>query len=139
MKRRQFIFMAGIGTGLLILPPALYLSSPSLRKYAGKLIKEELHYLKLDLAGVDQYVNDYFNSSGNNTITNLRWKTFYYLGFNKDRSNQIFELIKFYLLSTDFFIHKMDENKTVNYLGLYSAYKSPVPNPYSSVLYPSID
>ncbi|KIO75679.1 hypothetical protein TH53_19555 [Pedobacter lusitanus] len=138
MKRRQFITMAGIGTGLLILPPALYLSSPSVRKYAGKLIREELDYLKLDSAGVDQYVNDYFNASSNNIITNLRWKTFYYLGFNKDRSNQIFELIKFYLLSTDFFIHQMDESKTVNYLGLYSPYKSPVPNPYSFVLYPSV-
>ncbi len=131
--------MAGIGTGLLILPPALYIASPSLRKYAGKLIREELQYLKLEPAGVDQYVNDYFNTSANNAMTNLRWKAFYYLGVNAERSGQIFELIKFYLLSTDFFIHKMDESKTVNYLGFYSPYKSPVPNPYSFLLYPQTD
>jgi len=131
--------MAGIGTGLLILPPALYLASPSVWKYAVKLIREELNYLKLEPAGLDEFVRDYFKTSSNNAIINLRWKTFYYLGFNKDKSNQIFELIKFYLLSTDFFIHKMDESKMVSYLGLYSPYKSSVPNPFSFVLYPPAD
>lgn len=137
MKRRTFIAMAGIGTGLLILPPALYIASPALRKHAVMLIREELYYLKLDTAGLEQYVNDYFSSSSNNAMTNLRWKAFYYLGIKAEKSNQIFELIKFYLLSTDFFIHKMDESKLVSYLGLYSPYKSPVPNPYSFVLYPA--
>ncbi len=136
MKRRKFITLAGIGTGLLILPPALYLTSPSLRKYAGRLIREELHYLKLEQAGVDQYVNDYFNASANNVLINLKWKSYYYLGITAERSNQISELVKFYLLSTDFFIHRADETRLVSYLGLYNPYKSPVPNPYSFVLYP---
>lgn len=136
MNRRRFMTMAGIGTGLLILPPALYISSPSLRKYAGRLIREELYYLKLEPAGVDRYVDDYFNTSANNAVTNIRWKTYYYLGMKADRSDQILELIKYYLLSSDFFINKADESKQVNYLGLYNPYKSPVPNPFCALLYP---
>ena len=136
MKRRQFITMAGVGTGLLILPPALYITSPSLRKFAGLLIREELHYLNLEPHGLDQYVNDYFNSASNHMLINLKWKSYYYLGIKADRSDQIFELIKYYLLSSDFFIHHTDEKRIVRYLGLYNPYKSPVPNPYSSILYP---
>lgn len=138
MNRRKFIALAGVGSGLLIFPSVLYLSSPSLRKYAGELIKEELHYLKLAPGGVEQYIEDYFNASANNMLTNLKWKSYYYLGIKAENSNQIFELVKYYLLSTDFFIHRMDESRIVHYLGLYNPYKSPVPNPYSFVLYPEI-
>lgn len=136
MKRRTFLTMTGIGTGLLILPPALYLSSPSLRKFAVKLIYKELFYLKLEPKGVEKYVEEYFGASANDMIANLRWKSFYYLGIGPEQSNQVLEMIKYYLLSTDFFINKTDESKIVNYLGLYNPYKSPVPNPYSFVLYP---
>jgi hypothetical protein len=136
MKRRQFITLAGVGTGLLILPPALYISSPSLRKFAGKLIRQELNYLQLEPKGLDQYVDDYFNSSANHMLINMKWKTYYYLGIDATQSDQIFELIKYYLLSSDFFIHHMNEKEVVNYLGLYNPYKSPIPNPYSSILYP---
>ena len=137
MKRRQFITLAGIGTGLLILPPVLYTTSPSLRKYAGRLILDELYYLKINPKEVEQYVEDYFNASGNNMMVNLKWKSYYFLRFNAEKSNQILELIKYFLLSSDFFIHKTDESKPVSYLGLYNPYKSPIPNPYSFVLYPS--
>ena len=34
------------------------------------------------------------------------------------------------------FINKMDESRVVKYLGLYSPYKSPVPNPFAYTLYP---
>lgn len=136
MKRRKFITLAGIGTGLLILPPALYTSSPSLRKYAGRLIMDELYYLKIDQKDIERYVDDYFNAAGNNMLTNIKWKSYFYLGLNAEKSNQILELIKYFLLSSDFFIHKTDESLPVAYIGLYNPYKSPIPNPYSFVLYP---
>jgi hypothetical protein len=136
MNRRTFFTMAGIGTGLMMLPPALYLAAPKIRNYAAELIFKELHYLKLDRTGVDQYIADCFGESSNDIIANLRWKSLYYLGKGPYSSDHIFELIKYYLLSTDFFINKMDEQKKVKYLGLYSPYRSPIPNPYSFVLYP---
>lgn len=136
MKRRSFLIMAGISTGLLILPPAVYITAAPLRKLAVEIISKELHYLKLEPAGVARYVDDFFNSSINNMLVNLRWKAFYYLRITPEQSNQVNDLIKYYLLSTDFFIYKTDENRIINYLSLYNPYKSPIPNPYSFQLYP---
>lgn len=136
MKRRTFFILAGISTGLLVLPPILYISAPPLRKFVVQMIYKELNYLKLEPNGVEKYVDDFFNSSINNTLVNLRWKTFYYLRISPAQSTQVFEMIKYYLLSTDFFIYKADESRTINYLGLYNPYKSPIPNPFSFQIYP---
>lgn len=136
MKRRKFLRFVGVGTGVAIIPPTLYRVSPSVKKYAVQLIKDELHYLKLEPKGVEQYVEDYFSGGADAVMTNIRWKSFYYLRLTWKKSDQIMELIKYYLLSSNFFINKMDESKLVKYLGLYNPYKSPVPNPYSYILYP---
>lgn len=136
MNRRKFIILAGVGTGMVIIPSSLYFVSPGVKKYAVKLIEKELYYLKLAPGSVTSYVNDYFAATGNNMVSTLKWKTLYYLGYNWEKSDRISDLIKYFLLSSDFFINHADESKTVHYLGLYNPYKSPVPNPYSFLLYP---
>jgi hypothetical protein len=136
MERRQFIRLAGVGTGMFVIPPALYFLAPGVKEYAVTLIKKELYYLKLAPGSVEEYVKDYFNVRKNDMVSNLKWKVTYYLQLDYKHSERSKDLIKYYLMSTDFFIHKADENKTVNYLGLYSPYTSPVPNPYSFVIYP---
>lgn len=125
---------AGIGTALI--PVSLYQLSPEIQNYAIRIIKEELYYLKLDSSGVHQFVNDYFQARENNLNESLKWKLAYFLKLDWRRSGRISDLIKYYLLSSDFFINKTDESKIVNYLGLFNSYKSPVPNPYSFVIYP---
>ena len=137
MKRRKFLLLSGLAAGSVVFPASLYLLSPGVKQYAQLLIERELNYLKLEPGSVSRYVEDYFNATGNNLVSRLKWKTMYYLNFNWEKSDQILELIKYYLLSSDFFINKTDERKTVHYLGLYSPYKSPVPNPFSFALYPA--
>jgi hypothetical protein len=139
MKRRTFIAIAGVGAGLCIVPPSLYFIAPGTQEYALKLLKKELFYLKITPGSAEKYVTDYFQAVKNDMMSNLKWKTTYYLGLNYEKSDRIRELIKYFLLSTDFFINKTDESKPVNYLGLYSPYKSPVPNPYSFLIYPAAD
>ncbi len=95
-----------------------------------------MFYLKLEPKGFDAFIEDYFKSISNDTVTTLKWKILYYSKSNWEKSDSIRDLIKYYLLSSDFFINKTDESKIVNYLGLFNSYKSPVPNPYSFVLYP---
>jgi len=135
MNRRKFLLLAGVSTGALVIPASVYFVSGSVKKYAALLIEKELFYLKLEAGSVDKYVNDYFGNT-NNAMTRMRWKSMYYLNVTWEKSDQLMELIKYYLLSSDFFINKMDEHKTVHYLGLYSPYKSPVPNPFAYTLYP---
>jgi hypothetical protein len=139
MKRRQFITLAGVATGMVLIPPALYFISPEEKKYAAQLIENELYYLKLAPGSVVNYVDDYFHATGNDMVSALKWKTLYYLKYNWEKSDKIKDLIKYFLLSSDFFINKTDEHKTVHYLGLYSPYTSPLANPYSFALYPPAD
>ncbi len=129
------MIIAGVSTGSLIVPSGIYFVSGSVKKYAALLIKKQLSYLKLETNSVETYVEDYFQGN-NDLMAKLRWKTMYYLGITWENSNTLKDLIKYYLLSTDFFINKMDESKNVKYLGLYSPYKSPVPNPFAYTLYP---
>lgn len=126
----------GVGAGGLALPTGLYLLSPDVNVYAVSLIKRELNYLKLEPGSVEAYVADYFVNMKHDLVSKLKWKTIYYLHISPEKSTVFFELVKYYLLSSNFFINKTDENKVVKYLGLYSPYKSPVPNPFSFVLYP---
>lgn len=136
MKRRKFLLVLGVGSGSIVLPASFYFLSPTIKAYASLLIKRELDYLKLADGSIEKYVEDYFEFAKNDLISKLKWKTMYFLRMGPEQSTVLFELVKYFLLSSDFFIHKMDEQQTVNYLGLYSPYKSPVPNPFSFVLYP---
>ncbi len=135
MERRKFLLLAGVGTGCLVIPAAVYFMNGSVHQYACLLIEKQLKYLKLEDGSVEKYVNDYFQNA-NDAILRMKWKTMYYLNTTWEESNTLKDLIKYYLLSTDFFINKMDESKVVNYLGLYNPYKSPIPNPFAYTLYP---
>lgn len=136
MKRRKFLLLLGVGTGSVVVPASFYFLSPTIKAYALLLIKRELAYLKLADDSIEKYVEDYFESAQNDLMSKLKWKAMYFLRIGPEQSTILFELVKYFLLSSDFFIHKMDEQQPVNYLGLYSPYKSPVPNPFSFVLYP---
>lgn len=126
----------GVGTGSVVLPASFYFLSPTIKEYALLLIRRELYYLKIAEGSAEQYIEDYFRSTQNDLLMKVKLKVMYFLRKGPEQSALLFELIKYFLLSSDFFIHKMDESRTVNYLGLYSPYKSPVPNPFSFIIYP---
>lgn len=131
MQRRKFLLLTGVAVGMVAIPPSLYFVSPNIKKFAEKLIEKELSYMKLDKQGIQGYINDYFGSSGNDVISNLKWKALYYGRYDSYNSNNINDLLKYYLLSTDFFLNKMDTSKTVKYLRMFDPYKSAIANPYS--------
>jgi len=135
MNRRKFLILSGVAVGGVAIPASIFFVSGTIKNYAVLFIEKELSYLKLEPGSVVKYVNDHFDET-NNLVDRVKWKAMYYLGVTWKSSDQILELIKYYLLSTDFFINKMDESKMVKYLGLYSPYKSPVPNPFAYTLYP---
>lgn len=129
------MILSGVVVGGVAIPASVLFVSNSVKKYAVLFIERQLDYLNLEPGSVVSYVNDYFTES-NNILERVKWKAMYYLHVSWENSDQIMELIKYYLLSSNFFINKMDESKTVKYLGLYSPYKSPVPNPFAYTLYP---
>ena len=136
MKRRSFIVLTGISAAMCVIPPSLYFIAPGVRQYATLILKKELFYLKLAPGAVEKYVEDYFNSTGNDMVSTIKWKILYYMKSGWKNADRIELLIRYFLLSSDFFINKCDESVEVYYLGFFNSYKSPIPNPYSFVLYP---
>ncbi len=137
MRRRNFLKLAGTGTAAVAVLPAGWYAATSVQQAAAGIITREFDYLKLDPKGVAQFVDDYLKDplSG---YTHKELKASYALPAVASRSKMVADLTRKYLLSSDYFLNKMDENKTVQYLGFYNPYRSPCANPFSSLHYPDV-
>lgn len=135
IKRRGFLKMAAIGSLIIALPASVFYAVKSAEDIAFDLIKNELHYLKLDEDGLRKYVQDYLRMDNSGFVSQLRWRSYYLLNFNSADSDSIRYLVSYYLLSSDFFINKMDESKTINYIGIDHQYTSACSSHFSNRIY----
>lgn len=134
MNRRKVIKVISLAAAAgVLLPTGMYIGSPGTKKYAEQVIIKTLDYLKLDQTGVSNFVNDYFKGDDINFKSNLRWKVYYFSATGVKRSDNMFELVRSYLLSSDFFINGNQTNRKINYLGLFNPYENSMPNPYSYI------
>lgn len=133
MNKRQFLAWSAAGGALAALASfgVLY---PSLQSAMARLIRHELDYLALDDKGLAQFVEDYARSAAR--TERLVIKGYAFAGLDASQSGRIHDLVSRYLLSTDFFINRMDEGRTVHYLGLHNPHASPCANPFSQTYYP---
>lgn len=136
MNRRFFLKLTGAGAAMVVLPGMGFVYA-SYHQAAKGLILNELDYLNLDEEGVAHFVQDYAKGKSDNYLLKIRG--LYMLRSSAGKSKIVEELVKDYLLSTDFFRNRMDESKTVKYLGLYDPYKTPCANPFSAAYYPSLN
>lgn len=115
-----------------------------------KMLKKDLSHLKIDEASFETFVKE-AEQKGHWQSKFFDWKkkqlvrfsfmvdsilpTFpYKYKYMQYRS----DIVGDFLLSTDFFINKMDASKTVNYIGLYNPYLRPCSNPFSNLYYPQV-
>jgi hypothetical protein len=132
MSRRTFLTVAG-GTGALAALSSFALLAVPFESAAAKLIRKELDFLKLDERGLAQFVSDYAAKAGGEK----RLLTHYaVMGLTSSRSGRVRMLVGTYLMSTDFFIHQMDESRTLQYIGLYLPHNRPCANPFSAIYHP---
>lgn len=131
MKRRKFLTIAGLGGALLGAGAFAF----TFQNAVERIIINELSFLKLDKDGVARFVADYTKSMPSKA--KLMLKGYSFLGLSTRKSQKINSLVNAYLLSTDFFMNKMDESKTIKYIGLYDPYQRPCAHPFSSSQYPS--
>ncbi len=138
MNRRYFLRLTGLSGAAMVALPGLGYVSATNKEAAVGVIMQELAYLKLDRKGVEQYVEDYFRNHYINSSfkAQLNLKTCYYLGVTSGNSRLVHEIVHYYLISTDFFLNKMDESRLVKYLGIYNAYARSCSNPFSFLYYP---
>ncbi len=132
MKRRKFLTIAGIGGVVAALASFRFITNP-FENVAKGIIKSELDYLKLDEEGLDRFVADYSKLKDRNY--KLTMKGYSLFGINSEKSGKVHQLVSAYLLSSDFFQNKMDEGRTIRYVGLYDPYLRPCAHPFSHAQY----
>ena len=131
MNRKKFLTILGLG-GLLA---GVGVFGLAFENAVERIIVNELSFLKLDKEGVNRFVTDYTKSM--NSKSKLMLKGYSFIRLSARKSQKINSLVNAYLLSTDFFINKMDERRTIKYVGLYDPYRHPCAHPFSNAYYPS--
>lgn len=126
MKRRTFLIStAAIAGGAL----AWRVSRSRDAAAIAKVVQKQLHYLKLDAAGVERFARD---MSERKAISSFRLRIIdsagvLYTAFTPARGGRIDQAMRHgedrivtqYLMSSDFFAHGADESRIVRYLGYY--------------------
>ena len=121
--------MAGAGTIITAVASAKFLTT-SFEDSAEHLIRKELNFLKLDNEGIRAFASDY--AAARNRYYKLILKSYSMLGIDSSQSGKVHQLVSTYLLSTDFFMNKMDESQVVKYVGLYDPYLRPCTHPFAN-------
>jgi hypothetical protein len=143
MKRRTFIKTGIIlaGLGLLSL-----LTIPSFKNTVIKMIQKDTAQLKLSQSSIEKFMKDankeqfWVKFSRGKKILIV---AFTYVGIFKSMLPFYNKYIQYrgqitghFLLSTDFFMQRMDANQQVQYTQFYNPYKQACYNPFSSNFYP---
>lgn len=141
MKRRKFLKIGGIMAAAAAVPSAM-INVPSFMATAiQSIVKRELHYLTIDPKGLDQFANDYINFLEDfPPVAQQKFRmniaSVYFFKKDTQSSTTVEGIINQFLLGSDFFINRMDESKTVNYMGMYDQKRSACINPFSHIYYP---
>jgi len=138
MFRRKFLKTVGLGIGAVTLPSLGAYAVPLNDATAG-VILHQFDFLRLDKQGVARFVQDYYKINKNATLMiKLKMKLYYLLRTDAQQSQLVHSISTLYLLSTDFFQHRMDESRLVQYQGIYDVYKTPCAHPFSASYYPPV-
>ena len=135
MKRRKFLTIAGVGAFITALASGKFLTT-SFEESAVRIIRHELDFLKLDEEGLNTFIRDYSALKDRNY--KLIVKSYGLLGIGSQRSGKIHQMLTTYLLSTDFFVNKMDQSRVIKYVGIYDPYIRPCTHPFTNPRYPDI-
>lgn len=115
----------------------------SFKKVIIDILYADLHGMKIREGDIEKFAE---HAAANNpwefnerkkklmaTYDPIKWMP---LPFKKEYKLYRDEVVRRFLLSTDFFINKMDESKEIKYTGIiWGPYSTPCLNPFSSMFY----
>lgn len=143
MDRRKFITVLGLGA---VASAGAYIAFPTFEETVRRILKSDLSKLIIEEGAIEKFISEIKEENPWRFSDDKKYLIMghYYLGSDflslpygaKNRQYRNY-IVGTFLLSTDFFLNKMDSNKRIVYLGLYNPYKRPCGNPFSSMYYPS--
>ena len=144
MKRRTFLKAVA---GVTLAFGGTYFIVPSFAEAAENVIRVATRNLNIDQKVIDAFIESANKEKYWQNFSRMKKEFFRtasllengvgfvpYSGKYLQYKNQI---VGQFLLSTDFFINKMDSRKKIQYVSFYNPYKMPCANPFSSSYYPA--
>lgn len=146
ISRRKFLWIILLTIIAVIAGTVVFLGFD---KVVILMLKKDLAHLKIDEDNFDKFIEE-ANARDHWERKFFDWqkKQLIRFGFFADSLLPSFpykykflqyrsDIVGDFLLSTDFFVNKMDSNKSVKYIGLYDPYVRPCSNPFSNLYYPN--
>lgn len=147
ISRRKFIILLFLATGAAL--TAAFFITP-FNNVIIKILKSDLSHLNVDDTLFEKFVteaqqNNHWKKKFFDAKKQMFVRAYYILDslylplpykykYRQYRS----EIVGDFLLSTDFFLNKMNPEKKVTYLALYNPYKRPCSNPFSNLYYQDV-
>jgi hypothetical protein len=144
MNRRRFIqitivggFAAAVGAYMML----------AFRSAVRRMIAADTAGLKIEEGSIDRFIADaeqefWLQRYGlaKRALIGLHTHTRGMLGLLPFKGKYLqyrSEIVGQFMLSTDYFYNKMDDNIQVNYAAFFNPHKGPCANPFSSAIYPA--
>lgn len=140
--------MVTLGTAGVLTGSYIFLEN--FEKFARKIIVKDTASLKVDPVEIDKFMvaaakknvwNELFPFHHKQL---LKWHYYinngmFTLPYRANYNDYRNKIVMTFLLSTNFFMNKMDESKKVHFTDLYDPYQIPCSNPFSNIFYPEVN
>lgn len=147
MQRRKFINTAGLGIAAAILATSgiLYFKRKSFFQVVEDIIITDTQKLNISKSVYEEFLINAQENQSWCPLSNDKLKflkifhsyNLHYLPIDYSVKYQQLrtDIVAWFLLSTNFFINKMDISKETKFQMLYHPYKTPCMNPFSNIFY----
>ena len=144
-SRRKFLWYTLLSASGLLMSFEYITQITQLEKVISNILLKSLEGLKVDPSEIEKYARDLAKTNALNfSFANTQLISLYHtysiepflFPFNKRYKRLCTDIVTNFLLSTDFFINRMDEQKNIKYTGaIYDIYRTACANPFSGLLY----
>jgi hypothetical protein len=146
ISRRVFISLGLLGSTGAIFGGFVFFES--FENLARKIILKDTSSLSIDPGEYEKFFKDVAKTKKWDSVFPhqnqqlLKWHYYldnliFTLPYRTSYKNNRSRLVGTFLLSTDFFTHKMDEKRPIRYNVLFDPYLYPCSNPFSNNFYPA--
>lgn len=146
MDRRKFIvfltsgFVASVAAGA-----SAFFSWPNNISIYKRILNQGTEGLKVEESLIDKFLDDIKNKRNWNPLSKSKRNLLkiyfplesilFLLPYQTKYKQSKAELVGWFLLSTDFFMNKMQNEKNISYVGVFDPYKGACSNPFSHLYY----